>query len=128
MRGTEVGARVPLVVAAGCHAILRWERDEGRWGVESANGLAVPADTLTRHRKRAEVTFTARGGTVFDHNAGYSGDVHIAPAVGEPSVEVQIAELEAFVARVALERRVKSLRDALSEATSPERDANRRPG
>ena len=44
--------------------------------------------------------FTAPNGTVFHHNATYSGDVHIAPAVGEPSVEVPIDDLVAFVAYV----------------------------
>ena len=49
-------------------------------------------------------TFTAPNGIVFHHNAGYSGDVHIAPAVGEPSVEVPIDDLGAFVARMVTER------------------------
>jgi hypothetical protein len=50
-------------------------------------------------------TFTAAGGTVFHHNAAYTGDVHIAPAVGEPPVEVPIDDLLAFVAHVVTERR-----------------------
>jgi hypothetical protein len=34
--------------------------------------------------------FTAPNGTVFHHGANYADDVHIAPAEGEPSVEVPI--------------------------------------
>jgi len=47
---------------------------------------------------------------------------------GEPSVEVPIADLKAFVAHIALERRRKSLRDPASETTSPERDEKRGQG
>jgi hypothetical protein len=57
-------------------------------------------------------TFVAPGGTVFHHNAGYSDDVHIAPAVGEPSVEIPIDDLIAFVALAVTERRISGLREA----------------
>jgi hypothetical protein len=49
-------------------------------------------------------TFIAPNGTVFHHSAGYRGDLHFAPAVGEPSVEVPVDDLVAFVARVVTER------------------------
>ena len=49
-------------------------------------------------------TFMAPNGTVFHHGSSCSGDVHIAPAIGEPSVEVPIDDLLAFVAHVATER------------------------
>jgi hypothetical protein len=54
-------------------------------------------------------SFTAPNGTVFHHNAGYSGDAHIAPAIGEPSVEVPIGDLIEFVAHVVAERRSELL-------------------
>jgi hypothetical protein len=59
--------------------------------------------------------FSARGGgTVFHHNAGYTSDAHIAPAIGEPSVEVPIDDLVAFVAHVVIERRKSALRENAS--------------
>ena len=57
-------------------------------------------------------TFTAPNGTLFHHTARYSDDVHIAPAVGEPSVEVPIDDVIAFVAHVAIERRERALGEA----------------
>ena len=51
--------------------------------------------------------FTAPNGTVFHHTAAYSGDVHIAPAAAQPSVEVPIDDLLAFVAHVITERRIR---------------------
>ncbi len=54
--------------------------------------------------------FTAPNGTVFYHNAGYSGDMHIVPAVGEPSVEVPIDDLVAFVAHLVTDRRIDGMR------------------
>ena len=44
-------------------------------------------------------TFTAPNGTVFRHNADYADDVHIAPAVGEPFVEVPLHDILAFGTR-----------------------------
>jgi hypothetical protein len=39
--------------------------------------------------------------------------VHIAPAAGEPSVEVPIDDLLAFVAHVVTERRLRDLREVV---------------
>ena len=49
-------------------------------------------------------TFTAPNGTVFPYQGDGSGHAHIAPAIGEPSVEVPIDDLLAFVAHVITER------------------------
>ena len=59
------------------------------------------------------------GGTVFHHNAGYSGDAHIAPAIGEPSVEVPIDDLVAFVAHVVAERRKGALNEGVEQEWGP---------
>ena len=60
-------------------------------------------------------TFVASGGTVFHHNAAYTGDAHIAPALDEPSVEVPIDDLVAFVAHVVIERRKRTLGGAVEQ-------------
>jgi len=52
---------------------------------------------------------------VFRHNAGYSGDAHIAPAIGEPSVELPIDDLLAFVVHVVTERRKRALREGVEQ-------------
>jgi len=59
------------------------------------------------------VTFTAPHGTAFHYQGDGSGDAHIVPAIGEPSVEVPIDDLVAFVAHVVIHRRSESVeRDA----------------
>ena len=67
-------------------------------------------------------TFTAPNGTVFYHNTGCSGDAHIAPAVGEPSVEVPIDDLVAFVAHVETERERKRGRTRRGRVTQTSPD------
>ena len=69
--------------------------------------------------------FVAPNVTVFHHNAGYSGDVPIAPAVGEPSVEVPIDDLVAFVAHVVTERRIGALRAGVEPGKLLERKRGR---
>jgi len=59
--------------------------------------------------------FVAPGGTVFHYNAGYSGDAQIAPAIGEPSVELPIDDLLAFVVHVVTERRKRALREGVEQ-------------
>lgn len=71
-------------------------------------------------------TFTAPNGTVFHHNAAYSSDVHIAPAIGEPSVEVPIDDLVAFVAHVVAERRGRELREVVNGGELLERETRPR--
>ena len=71
-------------------------------------------------------TFTATGGTAFHHNAGCSGDDQIALAIGEPSVEVPIDDLVAFVEHLVTERRISSLRTGSEPGELFER--NKKPG
>ena len=78
-----------------------------RWRIAPTSGTRCCWYSATTH------TFTAPNGTVFHHIAAYSGDVHIAPAAGEPSVEVPIDDLLAFVAHVVTERRLRDLREVV---------------
>ena len=50
---------------------------------------------------------------------------HIAPAVGEPSVEVPIDDLVAFVAHVVTERRIREMREVVNSGELLERDEKR---